>query len=51
MNAKASMRKPLGLCGESREICLDAAEKPWQETIQAAESIMTELSLVHLQLL
>ena len=37
MNAKASMRKPLGMCGDSREICLDAAEKPWQEIIQAAE--------------
>ena len=37
MNAKASMRKPLGMCGDSREICLEAAEKPWQEIIQAAE--------------
>ena len=37
MNAKASMRKPLGMCGYSREICLAAAEQPWQETIQAAE--------------
>ena len=37
MNAKASMRKPLGFCGESREFCLDAAQDPWQETIQAAE--------------
>ena len=37
MNAKASMRKPLGMCGDSRDICLDAAEKPWQEIIQAAE--------------
>ncbi|MDA9131514.1 DUF3604 domain-containing protein [Gammaproteobacteria bacterium] len=37
MNAKASMRKPLGFCGESREFCLDAAQAPWQETIQAAE--------------
>jgi len=37
MNAKASMRKPLGMCGDAREICLDAAEKPWQEIIQAAE--------------
>jgi hypothetical protein len=37
MNAKASMRKPLGMCGDSRGICLDAAEKPWQEIIQAAE--------------
>ena len=37
MNAKASMRKPLGICGDGREVCLDAAEKPWQEIIQAAE--------------
>jgi hypothetical protein len=37
MNAKASMRKPLGMCGDSREICLEAAEKPWQEIIDAAE--------------
>ena len=37
MNAKASMRKPLGMCGDGREVCLDAAEKPWQEIIQAAE--------------
>tara|TARA_Y100000389_G_scaffold73141_1_gene69816 strand:- start:415 stop:1800 length:1386 start_codon:yes stop_codon:yes gene_type:complete len=37
MNAKASIRKPLGFCGESREFCLDAAQDPWQETIQAAE--------------
>jgi len=37
MNAKASMRKPLGMCGDSRKICLEAAEKPWQEIIQAAE--------------
>jgi hypothetical protein len=37
MNAKASMRKPLGFCGDSREFCLDAAQEPWQETIQAAE--------------
>ena len=37
MNAKASIRKPLGFCGESREFCLDAAQAPWQETIQAAE--------------
>ena len=37
MNAKASLGSPLGMCGESREICLDAAQKPWQETIQAAE--------------
>ncbi|MDC0905621.1 DUF3604 domain-containing protein [Gammaproteobacteria bacterium] len=37
MNAKASMRKPLGFCGDSREFCLDAAQAPWQETIQAAE--------------
>ena len=37
MNAKASMRKPLGMCGDSREICLEAAEKPWQEIVQAAE--------------
>ena len=37
MNAKASMRKPLGMCGDSREMCLEAAEKPWQEIIQAAE--------------
>ena len=37
MNAKASMRKPLGFCGESRDFCLDAAQAPWQETIQAAE--------------
>jgi hypothetical protein len=37
MNAKASMRKPLGFCGESREFCLDAAQAPWQETIKAAE--------------
>ena len=28
MNAKASMRKPLGICGDGREVCLDAAEKP-----------------------
>ena len=37
MNAKASMRKPLGICGENRENCLDAAQLPWQETIDAAE--------------
>ena len=37
MNAKASMGKPLGFCGESREFCLDAAQAPWQETIMAAE--------------
>ncbi|MDB4029103.1 DUF3604 domain-containing protein [Gammaproteobacteria bacterium] len=37
MNAKASMRKPLGFCGKSRDFCLDAAQVPWQETIQAAE--------------
>jgi hypothetical protein len=37
MNAKASMRSPIGMCGDSREICLEAAEKPWQEIIQAAE--------------
>ena len=37
MNAKASMRKPLGICGENRENCLDAAQAPWQETIDAAE--------------
>jgi len=37
MNAKASLRKPLGMCGDSREACLDAAQKPWQEIIQAAE--------------
>ena len=37
MNAKASMGKPLGFCGESREFCLDAAQAPWQETIKAAE--------------
>ena len=37
MNAKASMGKPLGFCGDSRDFCLDAAQAPWQETIQAAE--------------
>jgi len=37
MNAKASLGKPLGMCGNSREICLDAAEIPWQEIIQATE--------------
>ncbi|MBT3851264.1 MAG: DUF3604 domain-containing protein [Gammaproteobacteria bacterium] len=37
MNAKASLRKPMGMCGDSREACLDAAQAPWQETIQAAE--------------
>ena len=37
MNAKASMRKPLGICGENRLNCLDAAQAPWQETIDAAE--------------
>ena len=37
MNAKASLGKPLGMCGNSREICLDAATIPWQEIIQAAE--------------
>ena len=37
MNAKASMRKPLDFCGESREFCLDAAQAPWHETIEAAE--------------
>jgi hypothetical protein len=37
MNAKASMRKPLGFCGESREFCLDSAQAPWQETVKAAE--------------
>ena len=37
MNAKASMGKPLGFCGKSREFCLDSAQAPWQETIQAAE--------------
>ncbi len=37
MNAKASMGQPLRMCGDSREVCLDAAQKPWQEIIQAAE--------------
>ena len=37
MNAKASIRDPLGYCGDSREFCLDAAQDPWKETIQAAE--------------
>ena len=37
MNAKASLGSPLGICGKSREVCLDAAQKPWQEIIQAAE--------------
>ena len=37
MNAKASMNKPLKMCGDSREICLEAAEEPWQEIFQAAE--------------
>jgi hypothetical protein len=37
MNTKASMRKPLGFCGASREFCLDAAQAPWHETIEAAE--------------
>ena len=37
MNAKASLGSPLGMCGKSREACLDAAQKPWQEIMQAAE--------------
>ena len=37
MNAKASMGSSMAMCGESRAICLDAAQKPWQEIIQAAE--------------
>ena len=37
MNARASLRKPLSFCGDSREVCLDAAQDPWHETIEAAE--------------
>ena len=36
------MRKPLEFCGESREFCLDAAQAPWQETIQAAEKTLRQ---------
>ena len=37
MNTKASLRKPIGFCGDSREICLAAAQNPWHEIIKAAE--------------
>lgn len=38
LNAKASVRGAASVCGEDRELCLDAAQNPWHETIAAAES-------------
>ena len=38
MNAKASLGKSFNMCGESRSACLDIAQGPWQETIEAAEN-------------
>jgi len=38
MNAKASVGAELGMCGQDREACKDAAQNPWHETIAAAEA-------------
>ena len=38
MNAKANLGSAMSMCGESREACKDAAQIPWEETLQAAEA-------------
>ena len=37
MNAKANLGSSMSMCGNSREVCKDAAQMPWKETLQAAE--------------
>ena len=37
INAKASLGKSLGMCGNDRELCLAEAQVPWLQTIEAAE--------------
>ena len=37
INAKASLGKSLGMCGNDRELCLAEAQIPWSQTIEAAE--------------
>ncbi len=37
INAKASLGKSLGMCGNDRELCLAEAQVPWSQTIEAAE--------------
>ena len=37
INAKASLGKSLGMCGDNRELCLAEAQVPWLQTIEAAE--------------
>jgi len=37
INAKASLGKALGMCGDDRELCLAEAQVPWLQTIEAAE--------------
>ena len=37
MNQRASQSAPLGICGENRELCLEASIEPWEEIINAAE--------------
>ena len=38
MNAKANLGSSMSMCGNSREVCKDAAQMPWKETLQAAEA-------------
>ena len=38
INAKASLGKSLGMCGDDRELCLAEAQVPWSQTIEAAET-------------
>ena len=38
MNAKANLGSSMSMCGNSREACKEAAQVPWQETLQAAET-------------
>ena len=37
INAKASLGRSLGMCGDDRELCLAEAQVPWLQTIDAAE--------------
>ena len=50
INAKASLGKSLGMCGNNRELCLAEAQVPWLQTIEAAEKHYdrSELSLIHI---
>ena len=43
INAKASLGRSLGMCGNDRELCLAEAQVPWSQTIKAAENVIRVL--------